>query len=386
MKKIVILGAGSAGVMFTNRMRREFSTNEVDLTVIEKNDKHYYQPAYSLVVWDLEDPENLVRPMAGLLHDGINFINDEATKINADKNSVTTAKNGDISYDYLVIATGAIYNYDEPEGLLDGLNKGEKVFTNYTFEGAMKLRDKMREFEGGTIVSSIAEMPIKCPAAPGKFIFMAEDIIKRKGLRDRTKFVFTTPLPAVFSREPYVHKMNEILEARDIQGVGNFHPSEIDEENGVIKSYDGQEIQFDVLCIAPPHTGEKVVEGSEGVGDDAGWVSCDKNSMLSKNYDNIYSIGDATDFPTSKTASGARKQAAILTERMKAHIRGGDPNKATYDGEIICPVLTRYKRVMFANFNYTDSLSPAIESYANWVIKVHMLRPMYWNLMLNGLM
>jgi len=385
MKQILILGAGSAGVMAANRLRKEFSMDEVELTVIEKSDKHYYQPAYSLIVWDLEEPENIVRPVKGLLHDGINLITDEAKKINAEENIVATAKSGDIHYDWLIITTGAKYNFEEPEGFAEGLSKSEKVFTNYNLEGALKLRDRFKDFDGGTIVSSIADMPIKCPAAPAKFIFMAEDEMRRRGIRHKCKFIFTTTMPSVFSREPYVHKMNDLCSTRDIQTIGNFTPAEIDPDKGIIKDFQGREVKFDVLCLAPHHMGQTVIEESEGVGDDIGFVTCDKNLMVHTKYKNIYSIGDAANFPTSKTASGARKQAAILTERMAAHIRGGEP-KATYDGEIICPILTRHKRVMFANFNYTESLSPAIESYMNWVIKVHMLRPMYWNLMLNGLM
>ncbi|RMD52467.1 MAG: NAD(P)/FAD-dependent oxidoreductase [Nitrospirae bacterium] len=385
MKQILILGAGSAGVMCANRFRREFTKEEVEITVVEKNDKHYYQPAYSLVVWDLEEPENIVRPVKGLLHEGINLIMDEALEINPKENKVKTAKHGELYYDYLIITTGAAYSYEEPEGLKEGLDKGENVFTNNTFDGTIKLRDKIREFDGGTIVCTTAEMPIKCPAAPMKFIFLAEDTMRRRGIRRKCKFIFTTPLPAVFSREPYAGKLSQLFKNREIEAVANYTPAEVDTEKGIIKDYTGKEIKFDLLYITPPHVGQSVIENSEEIGDDAGWVRCNKNTMLHTKFDNIYSIGDATDFPTSKTASGARKQAAILTERMKAHIRGGE-SKATYDGEIICPILTRYKRVMFANFNYTESLSPAIESYFNWVIKVHMLRPMYWNLMLNGLM
>jgi sulfide:quinone oxidoreductase len=385
MKQILVLGAGSAGVMFANRIRKEFSKDELEITVVEKKDKHYYQPAYSLVVWDFEDPSQIIRPVQGLLHEGINLVMDEAVKINGAKNTVTTAKNGDLTYDYLVITTGALYNFEELEGLKAGIDKAESVFSNYTLEGSIKLRDKFREFKGGTIVSSIAEMPIKCPAAPMKFIFMAENMMRRWGIRHKCKFIFTTPMPAVFSREPYAKKLADICKERGIETVANFAPSEIDAEKGIMKDFGGKEVNFDVMCIVPPHQGQPLIENSEGVGDDAGWVRCNKHTMLSAKFDNIYSIGDATDFPTSKTASGARKQAAILTERLKAQLRGQAPT-ATYDGEIICPVLTKYKRVMFANFNYTESLSPAIESYMNWVIKVHMLRPMYWNLMLNGLM
>lgn len=387
MKRIVILGGGSAGVMFANRMRKEVPTNELEITVIEKEAIHFYQPAFTLVVFELDQPENLTRPMKDLFHEGINLVTDEVTKIDPKNNKVTTSKSGEISYDYLVIATGARLVYDAPEGMKEGLDKGKNVFMFYTLDRAINLRDAVKKLEGGIIVSSICEMPIKCPAAPVKFIMLAEDMMRRKGIRDKFRFIFTTPMPDVFSREPYAAKLNSIFKERGIEAIPNFNPSEVDYEKGVIKSFTkGQEpLKFDLLCITPPHEGQTFIENSEGIGNAAGWVTCDKHLMAHTTYPNIYGIGDATDFPTSKTASGVRKQAKVLTERLKALLKGETPT-AIYDGEVICPMPTRYGKALFAEFNYTESISPAIESYFNWVLKVHMLRPFYWNLMLNGLM
>jgi len=388
MKRVLILGGGSAGVMFANRMRKEFSEDQLEIVVIEKSDKHIYQPAFTLLLFDLEDPKNLIKPTKELFFEGIKLIIDEATKIDPEKNKVSTAKSGDISYDYLVIATGAKLNLEEPEGMKEGLKKEQNVFTFYTLDGALKLRDALKKIDGGTIVSTFAEMPIKCPAAPIKMILMAEDMMRKLGKRDKFKFVLTTPMPAAFSRPPYMYALNKIFSTRGIEVLANYAPSEVDHEKGIMREFGGtkRDVNFDLLCITPPHEGDQVIANSQGVGDGAAeWVTCDKNHMVHRSFPNIYAIGDCTDFPTSKTASGARKQAKILTERFKSILAGEEP-KATYDGEIICPILTRDKRVIFANFNYTESLSPATESYINWVLKVHMLRPLYFNLMLKGMM
>jgi sulfide:quinone oxidoreductase len=384
-KKILVLGGGSAGVMFANRMRKAVGQDVAEITVIEKSDKHIYQPAFTLLVFDLDKPDNLVRPTKDLFYDGINLITDEATKIDPNNNKVSTAKHGDIAYDYLVIATGARLAPEETEGLKESYEKGTNVHTFYKMDGALKLRDALKSMDGGTILSNVCEMPIKCPAAPMKFILMAEDMARMNGVREKFKFVFTTPMPSVFAREPYASALNHIFSSRDIKTIANFATSEVDSDKGVIKSFDGQEVNFDLACVTPPHGGESYLEDTAGgVADAAGWITCDKNLMTSKSFPNVYGIGDATDFPTSKTASGARKQAQVLTQRMKSHLAGKEPED-TYDGHIICPVLTRQKRVMFAEFNYTESISPGIESYMNWVIKVHTLRPLYWNMFLTGL-
>ncbi|MFC1980112.1 hypothetical protein ACFLVS_04590 [Chloroflexota bacterium] len=113
-------------------------------------------------------------------------------------------------------------------------------------------------------------------------------------------------------------------------------------------------------------------------------MPCDKNTLIHNSFDNIYVIGDAGTFPSGKTASGARKQAKVLAQRMRDHVRGRKP-EATYDGHTVCPVYTRHGRAMFAEFNYTRNISPARESYIKWLIHIHMMRRLYWNFMLKGL-
>jgi len=385
MKRIVIVGAGSAGVMVASRMRRALSEVEAEITVLEKSDKHIYQPGFVTLLFDLDKPENLIRPTKDLLLKGVNLITDEATSIDAEGNKVTTAKYGDISYDYLVIATGAKLYFDEPEGMKEGLEKGENVFTFYTMEGAAKLRDALKKFEGGTVVSSIAEMPIKCLAAPVKFIMLAEATTRRMGIRDKCKFILTAPTLSVPPNiEPYASALDTMLKARGIEVILDFTPAMVEAKSGTLEDFRGKRVKFDLLAIAPPHMGEEVIQNSEGIGDVLGWVPCYKNSLVHRSFDNIYVIGDAGNFPSAKTASGARIQAKVLAQRMKAHIRGEEP-EATYDGYTVCPIMTRYGRAMFAEFNYTRSISPARESYIKWLIHVHMIRRLYWNFMLKGL-
>ncbi len=386
MQRIVVIGAGSGGLMAANRMRRALSRDEAEITVLERSDRHIYQPGFVPLLFDLEKPENLVKPTKDLLLKGVNLVADEATLINPKENKVTTANSGDLSYDYLVIATGAQLYLDEPEGMKEGLEKGENVFTFYTLEDALKLRDALKKLEGGTIVSTIAEMPIKCLAAPVKFIMLAESTMRMRGQRDKFRFVLTTPTLSVPPNiEPYASVLESILKSRGIEVMLDFIPETVDSENGTLEDFKGSQVNFDLLSIIPPHEGQDLLQNSPGVADPVGWVPCDKNSLRHNKVDNIYVIGDAGTFPSGKTASGARKQAKVLAQRMRDHIRGREP-EAIYDGHTICPIYTRHGRAIFAEFDYDKSISPAKESYIKWLIHIHMLRWLYWNFMLKGLL
>jgi len=386
MQRVVVIGAGSGGLMVANRMRRALSRDEAEITVLERSERHIYQPGFVPLLFNLEKPENLVKPTTDLLLKGVNLVADEATLIEPKENKITTASSGDLSYDYLIIATGAQLYLDEPEGMKEGLEKGENVFTFYTLEGAIKLRDALKKLRGGTIVSSIAEMPIKCLAAPLKFILLAESIKRIKGVRDKYRFVLTVPTLSVPPNiEPYASALEAMLKSRGVEIMLDFTPATIDHDNGTMEDFKGNQLKFDLLAITPPHVGSELVEDSANIGDAVGWVPCDKNSLRHKSIDNIYVIGDAGNFPSAKTASGARRQAKILAQRMKDHIRGREPG-ATYDGYTVCPIYTRYGRAMFAEFDYDGSKTPAKDSYIKWLIHNHMIRQLYWNFMLKGLL
>ncbi len=364
MKRIAIIGGGSAGVMFANRMRREFTEDEVELTVIERSDKHYFQPAFTSIAFGLDEGEDVMRPTKDLFYEGVNLLTDSATRINPKNNTVTTSKHGEVSYDYLVVATGAKLNFDEPAGMKEGLNKGEGVFTFYTMDGALKLRDAIQNCDGGTIVSMSSENPIKCPAAPINFILMAEDTMRNLGKRNKFKFVLTTPMQSVIPNQPYLEKFNSILDSKEIGVVNNFSPGEVDYKNGVVRSYNGKKVNFDLLSIIPPHEGEQVIHNSEELGDAAGWVTCNKYHLLSNYYSNIYAIGDASDVPASKTMTSARIQAKVLTNRMKALLVGKEPT-ATSTPEVLCPISPKKKKSVFGHYN-DDELQPL---YRNLILK-----------------
>jgi len=382
MVRILILGGGSAGIMAAARLRKALPMGEADITIVERSDTHIYQPGFTLIVFGLEEPENIVKPMKDVIPAGVNLVQDEISEINPDENFIKTKGGKRLEYDYLIIATGAKLLFEEISGAEENLGKNG-VHTFYTLEGAIELRKAIEEFEGGKIVLTQGPLPFKCPGAPIKFILMAEDYFKKKGIRNNVELTLTTALPRAFAREPYGSKLDQIFSDRNINVVTTFNPAKVDVENMEIKSFEGKSEQFDLLVVVPPNGGEEFLE-DHPLADPIGWVECDKHTLIHNKYSNIFAIGDCANYPTSKTASGARKQADILTKNLLSILKGKEP-KAKYTGHIICPILTRFGKAMFAEFDYEKSISPGVEMWSDWVIKVYMLRPMYWSMMLKGL-
>ena len=382
-KQIVIVGGGSAGIMVANRLRKMIRSEDGAVTLIEKSTRHFYQPGFLTLLFDIDKQEDLSRDVKDLLVRGITLVTDEARKINL-QGTVSTARSGEILFDYVIIATGAKLALEEPEGLEQGLKDGKTVFSFYTLGHALKLREALNKFEGGTIVSCICEMPVKCAAAPVGFILLVEAEMRRRGIRDKCRFLLATPSSSVPPNiEPYAGHLERLLQHRGIEVMTEFNPSRVDGKKNVCEDFLGERINFDLLCIIPPHTGEEIVQNSEGLADPVGWVICNKNTLRHGDFDNIYAIGDAGNFPSGKTASAARKQAAILARRIKSHIAGKEPT-AIYDGNTVCPILTDFGKAFFAEFDYGRSISTIKESRFNWFLHVSLLRRLYWDFILKG--
>ncbi len=382
-KQIVIVGGGSAGIMVANRLRKQIATQDAAITVIERDAKHLYQPGLLTLLFDIDKEQDLSRDVSGLLVSGITLVTDEARKINP-HGTVTTARTGNIPFDYVIVATGAKLLLDEPEGLKEGLKSGKNVFSFYTLEHAVKLREALRKFEGGAIVSCICEMPVKCAAAPVGFILLAEAEMRRRGIRDKCRFVLATPSSSVPpSIEPYASYLEGLLRDRGIEVKIEFNPSKIEGKKGFCEDFLGERIDFDLLSIIPPHAGSDVIQNSEGLADPLGWVTCNKNTLRHGDFENIYAIGDAGNFPSGKTASAARKQAVVLARRIKSHIANAEPVD-TYDGNTVCPVPTGSGRAFFVEFDYGRSISAIKDSRFKWFLYASLARRLYWDFILKG--
>jgi sulfide:quinone oxidoreductase len=392
MHRIVILGAGTGGTLTANRLRKAVSAETTSIICVDQDDRHVYQPGLLFVPFGLTQPEDIVRPRARQLHQGVEFKSDVVENVDLESQIVHLKNGGDLSYDVLVVASGAVLAPEETPGLT-GPGWMENVFTFYTPEGAAALESALAAFEGGRIVVNVVDMPIKCPVAPLEFCFLADWFFRERGIRDRVNISFVTPLDAAFTKPIAAKRLGGMLEERGIELVTEFNTGEVDGVGGRLISYDEREVPFDLAVVIPVHNGAPFVSKSSGLGDALGFVATNEHTLQSLAAPNVFAIGDATSIPISKAGSVTHFEGEILVENITRFLNGQTLD-ASYDGHVNCFIETGFSKAMLIDFNYDVEpetghypghvgLPLLKESRLNHLGKL-MFQWFYWHVLLPG--
>ncbi|MDA3813680.1 MAG: FAD/NAD(P)-binding oxidoreductase [Candidatus Cloacimonetes bacterium] len=394
MKNLLILGAGTAGTMMANHLKRKLDKKEWKITIVDQHKTHYYQPGFLFIPFDIYKEKDVIKNKKQFIPGRVHYIEEAIELIEHDKNNVVLKNGTNLPYDILIIATGAKIVPDEIDGL-----KGEgwfkDVFDFYTFEGAVALRDKLENWKGGKFVVHLAEMPIKCPVAPLEFCFLADWYFTKKGIRDKVEMTYVTPLSGAFTKQQSSEVLSYLMEEKNIKIVPDFDVELVDEKDKYVQSYDGQKVDYDLLISIPTNMGDEVIERS-GMGDDLNFIPTDKHTLQSKKKENIFVIGDATDLPASKAGSVAHFQADVLTKNIMKFINGKELVKE-FDGHANCFIESGFGKAFLIDFNYDVEpvkgtfplpiVGPFVllkESRLNHFGKM-IFRYIYWYLLLKGL-
>jgi sulfide:quinone oxidoreductase len=393
MNRLLILGAGTAGTIMANKMRKHLKPGEWNITVIEKENDHYYQPGFLFIPFGYYTRKDIVKPVRKLLTDQIDLVSNEAERIAADENKVFLKDGTSLTYDILIIATGTRISPDDTPGLRGELWQ-KKVFDFYTIEGAEVLAEFFKTWEGGNLVVNIADNPIKCPVAPLEFAFFADEFFTKRGIREKVNINYVTPMSGAFTKPKASKMLGALLEKKGINLVTDFFLGEVDNANSKILDFGGREVPFDCLITIPLHSGYPVISKS-GLGDEFGFVKADKNTLQSVIKKNVFVIGDAGNYPASKAGSVAHFQADILEKNIISYIEN-KPLSESFDGHSNCFIETGYGKGILIDFNYETEPLPGTfpypvigpmfllkESRLNHYGKL-LFKWIYWNILLPG--
>ncbi|RLD41981.1 MAG: NAD(P)/FAD-dependent oxidoreductase [Bacteroidetes bacterium] len=393
MKRLLILGAGTAGTMMANKMRNNLERDEWDITIVDQFKTHYYQPGFLFIPFGMYTKKDVIKPKSDFFPVGVNVIYSKIDKIVADDNQVLLDDGVVLKYDYLIIATGTRTAPEEVDGLKDKLWYKD-IFDFYTIEGAVALANYFKTWKGGNLVVNIAELPYKCPVAPLEFVFFADAFFTERGMRDKVKIIYVTPMSGAFTKPRATKMLGDLLEQKNIEIVPDFNIMEVNNDEKKIIDYGGVEVPFDCLVSVPTNMGDSMIERS-GLGDDMNFVPTDKHTLQQKDHENIFVIGDASNIPTSKAGSVAHFASEILEENLMCAIEGR-PYTASFDGHANCYIETGYGKGTLIDFNYDTEPLPGSFPFPGLgpfgLLKVTrmnhygklLFRWIYWHILLKG--
>lgn len=394
MRKLVILGAGTAGTMVANHLSKHLNKSDWQITIIDKDDDHLYQPGLLLLPFGVYKKDQLIKPRKRQVNERVNFIFSEIEKIEADNNKVILKSSEEIEYDYLIVATGTTPRPDQTPGLDDPAIWYRSAFDFYTLEGSVALQKALENFPGGKMVVHITELPLKCPVAPLEFAFLADSYFKKRGIRDKVQIHYVTPLEGAFTKPVCSKTLGYLLEERDIQLETDYVIERVDPETKTMYSMDEREINFDLLVTVPLNMGADFI-GASGLGDELNYLPVDKETFLSTDYNNIFALGDASNIPASKAGSVAHFAVEVFAENFVNYVNNL-PMEKKFDGHANCFIESGNGKGLLIDFNYTTEPLPGKfplpvvgpmpllkESHINHLGKL-AFRWIYWNMLLPG--
>ena len=392
LHRVVILGGGTGGTLTANRLRRLYSQEEAEITVIDQDDRHVYQPGLLFVPFGLAGADHIVRPRGRQLHSGIAYIKSAIDSVDVEADQVTLENGTTLGYDVLVVATGAVLVPEETEGLT-GVGWMDKVFTFYSLEGAAALTTALAAFDGGRLVVNVVDMPIKCPVAPLEFCFLADWYFHERGIRDQVQLTYVTPLDGAFTKPVASMRLAGMLAEKGIDLVTEFNTGDVDGMGGQLRAYDGREVDFDLAVVVPLHGGAPYVGRSAGLGDELNFVPTDEHTLQSKTAPNVFVIGDAANVPASKAGSVTHFEGEVLVENIRCFL-AGEPLDQSFDGHTNCFIETGFHKALLIDFNYDTEPLPGhypsgvglpllAESRLNHLGKL-MFQWFYWHGLLPG--
>ncbi len=388
--QVLIIGGGTAGLTTAALLRNQ--PNPPGVTIVEPKTKHYYQPLWTLVGAGVFPKEETEREEADFIPDGAEWIREAVATFEPEANAVVLANGDRVTYDALVVATGIQLDYDKVDGLVDTLG-ANGVCSNYRYDLVEYTWECIQGLQGGNAVFTFPATPIKCAGAPQKIMWLTEHALEKAGKRDKVDIHYGSATAGIFGIPRYAKTLNKLVEKRhiiphyqhDLVAVdGPGHKATFQHiETGAQLVLD-----FAMLHVTPPQSAPEVIKSSP-LANEAGWVDVHKHTTQHVRYPNVFSLGDSSGLPNSKTAAAVRKQGPVTATNLRAFL-DGRPLTASYNGYASCPLVTGYGRLILAEFGYDGEIMETMpfdqsqERYSMYATKAYALPRMYWHGMLRG--
>ena len=394
--QILIIGGGNAGLSVASQLL--IKRSNLNIGIIDPSEKHYYQPAWTLVGAGIFDINKTVRNEKDVIPKNTTWIKEAVAEFMPNENKVRCSSGKEFTYNYLIVCPGIQLDWDKIKGLKDTIGKNN-VSSNYSFQHAPYTWEMIENFKGGTAIFTNPTTPIKCGGAPHKIMYLAVDYWRKQGILDKCDVHYLSGATVIFGVKEYAATLTEVVKRGNIKTHFGANVNEIDAANKTVfyeeKNQAGEverkSMKFDLCHVVPPQSAPDFIKKSilKDEANPFGYVEIDKNTLQHTRFPNIFALGDCTNAPSSKTGAAIRKQAPVVVTNLLA-IMDNKNATAQYDGYSACPIPTQYGKLMLAEFDYTNTpkmtfpINQAKPNWAMWILKTKILPWLYWNKILKG--
>lgn len=390
---IVVIGGGSAGIgLLASLLKRDPGLH---ITLIEPNEHHYYQPAWTLVGGGAYDVKKTRRPLADVLPNGVTWVQAAVTEVLPDEHTLVLDSGQRVSWQNLIVCPGLRLAWEKVEGLQDTLGQNG-VTSNYSYQHAAYTWQLVQQLKGGKAIFTQPAMPIKCAGAPQKALYLSCDHWLKQGVLKDIDVEFNLAGAALFGVATFVPPLMKYVEKYNARLAFNANLVKVDGPARKawfeVKDAEGnvrvEEKSFDLLHVVPPQVSPDFIRQSP-LADAAGWCEVNPHSLQHVRYPHIFGLGDVCGTTNAKTAAAVRKQIVVVAENLLA-LRKQAPLPLKYDGYGSCPLTVEKGKVVLAEFGYggkllpTFPLDPTQARRSMWFLKATLLPWFYWNGMLKG--
>lgn len=395
--RVAIVGGGSAGVSVASQLLRKLPKAEHgQVAVIEPRDTHLYQPYWTMVGGLGLKSEDSARPMEMVMPLGVQWIKDRCTSFDPTNNSLTLAGGERVDYDVLVVAAGLQQNFTAVPGLAETLGENG-VASIYSYKYAPKVWENITAMSAGKAIFTNPATAVNCGGAPQKIAYLAESAWRSRGVRGAIDIEFCTATPGIFACTFYREALEELMREKGIVPHVKTNLVEVDgpAKRATFERQGGELVtkKFDILHVTPPMSAPDFVKNSP-LANAAGFIDVDKETCQHVRYPNVFSLGDCSSLPTSKTYAAISSEAPVVVHNVMAMLRGHPEDaSAAYEGYTACPLLVGDSKLMLAEFNgYSMDPAPTFwpldqrrPSYLFYLMKRFVFAQPYWHLMPLGL-
>ncbi|MCS7095012.1 MAG: NAD(P)/FAD-dependent oxidoreductase [Thaumarchaeota archaeon] len=374
-KRVVVVGGGTGGTILANKMvsllRSETSEGKAEVHLFADSTEHVFSPGNLDIAFRGMVPASFRRREAALLNRRVVLHETAVNRIDL-MNRTILYDSKVLNYDYLVLATGSVARPD----VIEGLKEASHNFHTGQ-EDARKTWEALSRFSKGKLVV-LTNIPHKCPPSPVEAVFLVEELMRERGLRDKVEIYYATPYTRAYPAPAIADVVEPLMEKRGIRLYNMFNTDYVDTKLRKVYSIEGEELEFDMLITVPPHRGADIVFRSE-IGDAEGWIPTDRETMRYSNSDDVYVVGDATNIPISKSGVVAHLEAIVAAENITSDYFGTG-KVYCYTGRINCPLELGGNRAVFVSATYEKPPTRQKPSEMKYLMK-RTFASIYWEML-----